>query len=45
MPSPKECGSKFPAGSKAYKDCVDYKTNPNKSKKMNPSKKMGKMGY
>jgi len=25
MPSPKECGAKFPKGSKAYKDCVAYK--------------------
>jgi len=25
MPSPKDCASKFPVGSKAYKDCVAYK--------------------
>lgn len=25
MPSPKECGAKFPKGSKAYKDCIAYK--------------------
>ena len=25
MPSPKECGAKFPQGSKAYKDCIAYK--------------------
>ena len=25
MPSPKECGAKFPRGSKAYRDCIAYK--------------------
>jgi hypothetical protein len=25
MPSPKKCGQKFPKGSKAYNDCVNYK--------------------
>ena len=25
MPSPKECGAKFPKGSKAYNDCIAYK--------------------
>ena len=25
MPSPKKCGTKFPVGSKAYNDCVNYK--------------------
>tara|TARA_R110002051_G_scaffold117173_2_gene190789 strand:- start:403 stop:561 length:159 start_codon:yes stop_codon:yes gene_type:complete len=25
MPSSKKCSAKFPAGSKAYKDCVGYK--------------------
>ena len=24
MPSPKKCGAKFPKGSKAYRDCVNY---------------------
>ncbi len=43
MPSPKECGAKFPAGSKAYRDCVNYKEGPVSSpKKMRPSKKTRK---
>jgi hypothetical protein len=25
MPSPKKCSQKFPKGSKAYNDCVNYK--------------------
>ena len=25
MPDPKRCASKFPTGSKAYNDCVNYK--------------------
>tara|TARA_R110002020_G_scaffold263735_1_gene478417 strand:+ start:1448 stop:1627 length:180 start_codon:yes stop_codon:yes gene_type:complete len=25
MPSPKDCASKFPVGSKEFKDCVAYK--------------------
>lgn len=35
MPSPKKCGAKFPKGSKAYKDCVEYKgmKKPSKSPK------------
>jgi hypothetical protein len=31
MPSPKKCAAKFPKGSKAYNDCVNYKMGPKKS--------------
>ena len=26
MPSPKECASKYGAGTKAYKDCINYRS-------------------
>ena len=39
MPSPKECGAKFPRGSKAYKDCIAYKNqSPVKGRRRNPKK-------
>ena len=39
MPSPKECGAKFPKGSKAYKDCVAYKNQrPVKGRTRKPQK-------
>ena len=25
MPDPKQCGAKFPVGSKAYRDCINYR--------------------
>ena len=39
MPSPKECGAKFPKGSKAYKDCIAYKNQgPVKGRTRKPQK-------
>ena len=41
MPSPKECGAKFPKGSKAYKDCIAYKNQSlvkGRTRKPSPSK-------
>ena len=42
MPSPKECGAKFPKGSKAYKDCIAYKNqSPVKGRTRKPVQKSG----
>ena len=44
MPSPKKCKAKFPVGSKAYDDCVNYKgasTPKNTKKSKKPSQGMG----
>ena len=39
MPRPKECGAKFPKGSKAYKDCIAYKSqSPVKGRTRKPQK-------
>ena len=42
MPSPKECGAKFPKGSKAYKDCI---ANKNQSPVKGRTRKPQKSGY
>ena len=45
MPSPKECGAKFPKGSKAYKDCIAYKGAYANKAKANPTKGKTRGGY
>ena len=39
MPSPKKCKAKFPVGSKAYADCINYKGMTQKPKR--PQKPKG----
>ena len=46
MPSPKECGAKFPKGSKAYKDCIAYKNqSPVKGRARKTKGSAQKSGY
>ena len=46
MPSPKECGAKFPKGSKAYKDCIAYKNqSPVKGRTRKTKGSAQKSGY
>ena len=46
MPSPKECGAKFPKESKAYKDCIAYKNqSPVKGRARKPQGPAQSSGY